>query len=473
MAGGFNKFQKIIAALSLVGLLTPALLVPRAAQAIPVEVVGGRLDIIDTILHIPQLNVTNLNTGVSSKLTFLQRLEKFATEVLKRRILDAMVDQIIVWIQGGGEPMFVTNWNQFLEGAANVAVGDLVQDLGYGFLCKPFSAQLQIALNPTRRFQNSVTCTLDQIVGNIENFYNNFQNGGWIAYQASWEMNNTLWGTYALGLEEQDRRVYKSQKAAELAARTGNGFLPNQKCDPKTGICTIETPGSAVGSLVYKALGADFDYIVNAQDLSAYAAAITDALLNRLIVEGVSSLKGTATSGHGGYDTIDPCSGLTASSTPSLNDCRTSSFSSQQGTIIEIIDATLVPRRQALNYLQDSIDAETEYLAYLNQYFNQPNKKSCVESKIAAASVKRDALIAERASSSLAFSELEAKREEIYSDLAGNDWLGLEAKSRAILPLLDVVGAEQYRYAKEAEKNNIREDIERAMIIVGLCVINN
>ena len=46
------------------------------------------------------------------------------------------------------------------------------------------------------------------------------------------------------------------------------------------------TPGKALGDTVSKAIGSDIDFIVNADDLSAYIAAITNALINRIIKEG-------------------------------------------------------------------------------------------------------------------------------------------------------------------------------------------
>ena len=36
-------------------------------------------------------------------------------DIIAKRIMDYIVDQTVQWIQGGGEPKFVTNWDSFYE----------------------------------------------------------------------------------------------------------------------------------------------------------------------------------------------------------------------------------------------------------------------------------------------------------------------------------------------------------------------
>ena len=42
---------------------------------------------------------------------------------------------------------------------------------------------------PVEKF-SKVTCSLNQIVGNINSFFENFRNGGWLAYQKLVSKNN-------------------------------------------------------------------------------------------------------------------------------------------------------------------------------------------------------------------------------------------------------------------------------------------
>ncbi|GAH29053.1 unnamed protein product, partial [marine sediment metagenome] len=60
-------------------------------------------------------------------------------------------------------------------------------------------------------------------------------------------------------------------------------------------ICTQPetiTPGRTVGETVAKAVGSDLDFIVGADDLTQYVAAMVDAVINRLTKEGTKGLAG-------------------------------------------------------------------------------------------------------------------------------------------------------------------------------------
>ncbi|MEK7640896.1 MAG: hypothetical protein AAB389_02780 [Patescibacteria group bacterium] len=228
--------------------------------------------------------------------TFWQWAEEFVQTVLQKAILDVVVDQIITYIQGGGKPQFVTDWQGFLEDAGQRAAGDFVKSLGAGFLCEPFSLELQIAFGggEQKKFSEEAKCTLDDIVENIENFGNDFREGGWIAYGESWKVQNNFIGSF-INISE---RIGLEKEAAELAALneavSGKGFLSTKKCTTdaqgkKT--CKLVTPGSTLGDLTSKALGSDIDFLLNADQLGDYVSAIVDALLNRVIEEGLAAAK--------------------------------------------------------------------------------------------------------------------------------------------------------------------------------------
>ncbi|MDP2629479.1 MAG: hypothetical protein Q8P45_02130 [Candidatus Harrisonbacteria bacterium] len=303
-----HTFLKNIAlSILLIGLVfSPLSLLPtKSAQAIPVEIVGE----VPLLPSVVALQKIALNTTVKNIVDARKEANSFLLSILKKRILDVMVDDIITWIQGGGEPRFITNWNAFLDDAVNVAIGDFAQEIGAGYLCQPFSTQLQIALNPVKRFSEAITCTLDDIVGNIENFYQDFANGGWIAYQSSLELQNNFYGSYFLAQEERDRRIARAQFEALEDARAGGGFLSQRDANGN-----IVTPGSTIGGLVKEAIGADFKFIVNADQLSDYVASIADALINRIIREGVNGLRGLTTRSNPGPDFVargnTRCTGL-------------------------------------------------------------------------------------------------------------------------------------------------------------------
>ncbi len=236
----------------------------------------------------------------------LDVLEKILLETLKKRILDTMVDQIVNWIQGGGDPKFITNWQGFFGDIAQGVAGEFVKELGLGFLCSPFSLKVRLALLPVNRFAGkNFSCTLDQITGNIQNFYKDFRNGSWLALDTSWQPQNNFYGALWLGWDAQQNLIANSlfAKANEAVSSPG-GFLSQKVCvdalgkkidarrEGRRGVkCSIVTPGSLLGDVVAKAAGVDIDSLITAKELSAYIAAIANALINRVIV-GAAGLAG-------------------------------------------------------------------------------------------------------------------------------------------------------------------------------------
>lgn len=253
--------------------------------------------------------------------------------------MDRIVDETIKWIQGGGDPKFVTDFGGVLEDATQAAVGDVAREVGLGELCTGISpARIKFRLE-TPRFSESVSCTLDDIVGNIERFADSFQSGGFIGYQELLKPHNNRWGVEILTAAEVERRQSKAQDALRQEISTGRGFLSTSQClewslyadfgggetevvnvipvneafnfpdpskPPPVGApgqewkCTqqrITTPGTAIAEGLERSLYSDLDYIINAQELTAYIGAIFDAAVNRLIKEGVKGVQGLKPSG--------------------------------------------------------------------------------------------------------------------------------------------------------------------------------
>ena len=246
-------------------------------------------------------------------------------ETIKKRFFDMIVDQMVNWIQGGGKPLFIQNWNAFLAQYGNIVTGDLLAEMKLAGICKPFGMQLQLAVLQPPRFSKQVTCTLDQVVRNMVNFYNNFSAGGFIAYREQWQPQNNFYGGLLLAMNEKEMRIADKRFAANQQVQANNGFLGQQKCD-EFGRCYIVTPGMQIGAAAAKVIGADLDYIVNSKNMAAYVAAISDALINRVIREGVNGFQGvvSANAPKIGYipaqpANAKPCAGLTGDA---LNSCQ-------------------------------------------------------------------------------------------------------------------------------------------------------
>lgn len=262
----------------------------------------------------------------------LEDLFKIMLAALKKKILDMLVDQIVMWIQGGGEPKFVNDWSGFLKDAMNETTGTFIDEVGLAPLCETLAGTnlkiaVQASLLPIKRFSERSKCTLQNIVENIEDFANDFRAGGWLAYSASWNPENNFFGIIISASAELEDRQSAAAGALWSEAQAGAGFLSTKKCVEtvnETGLaetekleladqaiqqeeggkaisqkyCTkyeITTPGKTIGDTLSKAVGSDIDYIVNADELSEYIAAIADAIINRIIKEGVAGIAGLVT----------------------------------------------------------------------------------------------------------------------------------------------------------------------------------
>jgi hypothetical protein len=300
--------------------------------------------------HVPVLDesvkkATEEVTENESRIDCKTRVQRTLLSILKKRVLDTMVDQIIGWVKGNGKPRFVTDLGGFLEDAGQAAVGDVAYELGLGELCTGISApRIQFQLE-TPVFSQRVSCTLDDIVGNIDRFADSFQSGGFIGYQELLKPQNNRYGVEILTASEAERRKSKKQLALQQEVSLGQGFLGTAQClewearatdskgkavsqkfpynyagfskpypDPSeppptseivTGgvsnikwVCSKQrttTPGRLIAGVTEKSLTADVDYVINADTLEEYAAAIIDAGINRLIQEGVEGVLGVTT----------------------------------------------------------------------------------------------------------------------------------------------------------------------------------
>jgi len=244
-------------------------------------------------------------TDISEKIArwVKEDLVKSLRDVIAKRIIDYIVDQTIVWIQGGGQPKFVTDWDGFLKDAANIAFDQVIKDVGLAQLCSPFKLQVQISLLPVQQFQQRIDCTLDDVVKNIEDFYNDFEKGGWIAYNETWQPQGNYYGEMLMIHDEMITRGALAKEAAEKEALAGKGFLSVKKCleQDEEGTCIKEeivTPGDTVGVAVASAITSDTQWAANIQ---SWTAALINAVINRVIKEGVGVMKGSEESSGSSY----------------------------------------------------------------------------------------------------------------------------------------------------------------------------
>lgn len=246
-------------------------------------------------------DVLPAKTKTEAKVTIYEYLERIAVEVAKRQILNRLVNKVVEFIKGEGDPHFITDWPAFFKSVEQDAVGDVINKT-VPFLCSPFSAQVKLALLPVAKFQTGSACTLNKVVHNIRKFFDEFRAGGWFAYQTAWQPQNNMYGAIFLTIDAANSEAARLAQAKTNEAISSKGFLGVQRCKstgqappssgPKAGKCPggpndfeTVTPGSVVADYTVNAINMPANSILTSQELSGYIAQIVNAGIDRIISE--------------------------------------------------------------------------------------------------------------------------------------------------------------------------------------------
>ncbi|MFH1246356.1 MAG: hypothetical protein V1489_01085, partial [Candidatus Liptonbacteria bacterium] len=280
-----------------------------------------------------------------------QIAKKVLLDFVRDKIVHRLVQQVIKWVQGGGSPQFVTDWKSFLINAGDIIAGQTIDEIAPGF-CRSFAPMLRFQLE-TAYLSNPppITCTVDQIVQNIENFYQDFTQGGWLAYSETIMPSGNYFGQLLQASEVIELAKIGEQAAQASDAQASGGILSQRKCIRYEEYCTayerclangdatfcdslkcppnqpeercteyqITTPGQIIGQTLYNSLSSPMQRIVTAQDVNALVSALINSALNKLtkLIDGKpdpngllgmnAATIGTATGG----DTSGECATLT------------------------------------------------------------------------------------------------------------------------------------------------------------------
>lgn len=332
------------------------------------------------------VNTTNISKAAKSVETSnaLMKSKDCIRDVIAKVMLDWVVDETVKWIQGGGEPAFVGNWENFSQDAFNVGVGEAVNATILAPICSPFKLQVRLSLLPVERYTQRITCTLDDIVENIEDFYADFSKGGWLAYNEAWQPQNNYFGLMLMYQDEALENAIKKEEAARNEALAGNGFLSVKRCveyEPNSQLSALNqscvnvgatgdalsrcleaakksappskclkeeiiTPGDTVGEAAATAITSDTVWAAN---IKSWTASIVNAAINRLIQEGLATMKSSAEPRSSGYGNLDPYYGTD----PNLQAKRDyiNNVISNYGNIRDRINAASSVKNQSLSYV--------------------------------------------------------------------------------------------------------------------------
>ena len=222
---------------------------------------------------------------------------------IARMLVQTLTQQIVNLIRTGGQgggPLFVQDWNQFLLDAADQASGVFIKELGLTQLCEPFAPSLRLIFAGGRQsLQERYRCTVSTVMGNIQGFFDDFNNGGWQRWIELTQVQNNPYGQYLGLLEEKEKR---EAQASFNEAMSANGFLGKKDCSypqiehgmgdqPVGNRCLIVSPGTYLENRLAEATTDDIRQLNLAQSFDQIALASFQTLIQTLFFSpgGLSS----------------------------------------------------------------------------------------------------------------------------------------------------------------------------------------
>lgn len=173
-------------------------------------------------------------------------LKNTLLQILKNTLIAIIQQKVLAWVQGSGAPRFITNWGTTLVNAAQTnALNALNKDMTCGTF-SAFAPQITVTLksfyspsanNCANQFQASLGAN------SFQQFYNNFSNGGFVAFGASTLPSGNPYGAQFFEAQKTDVAYRNQQAATTLKTQTSQGFTGDEVCadgskpDGETTVC--------------------------------------------------------------------------------------------------------------------------------------------------------------------------------------------------------------------------------------------
>lgn len=182
-------------------------------------------------------------------------IKEYILDVVLYKMINLVIQRIsastVNWINSGfrGSPAFVANPGAYFTSIANEVAGDFIyNNPNLNFLCGPIKARIRVTLaaNYNRR-TTPRSCTLDDVIGNMEDFINDFERGGWQKFfRLTQEQQNNPIGAYIQAEGDMARQIASRLDLKRKELDWGNGFLSFKTCDKLTPVSSSPT-GPPVG----------------------------------------------------------------------------------------------------------------------------------------------------------------------------------------------------------------------------------
>ncbi|MEK7593429.1 MAG: hypothetical protein AAB464_01810 [Patescibacteria group bacterium] len=407
---------------------------------------------------VPAFNTGNAEVSAKDATTkALGQSKECIRDVMAKIMIDWIVDETVQWIQCKGtkgaecgDPAFVGNWGKFSQDAINTGIGEAINATVLAPLCSPFKLQVRLSLLPVERYTQRITCTLDDIVENIEDFYADFSKGGWLAYNEAWQPQNNYFGLMLMYQDEAQEKAIKREEAARNEALAGKGFLSIKRCveygrspfeeclyggEGTATECSslstkkpclnevVMTPGDTVGQAAASAITSDITWAANIKSwTSSLINAVINSITKRVIDEGLSYTQPNSETQDYSFD---PYMGID----PDLGNKKiyVANIISDYETMLNGLNSIIAAKNQSL----DSANKQLTLLNDLKTYGCQP---SVSDGEISGTQTTIDSLTSEISSLQSAADEINANIEEannISDKYTTSEVLAIENKSSA------------------------------------------
>lgn len=231
---------------------------------------------------------------------------------IARSVIQQVTASVVDWINSGfdGKPAFVQDYKQFFTNVADRAAGEFIQGSDLAFLCSPFKAQVRVALAQSYARSrsgsgNGLSCSLSQVVNNVDDFVNNgFASGGWGGLLAfTTEPTNNPYGATMYAQLLLNNKIAADSRDAGLKISPG-GFLSKEECTGpintvpgtpnygKQASCKIVTPGQTIEAELHKTLGTTIDSLNLADNFDEIISALINQLMTRVLYQGLANISG-------------------------------------------------------------------------------------------------------------------------------------------------------------------------------------
>jgi hypothetical protein len=304
-------------------------------------------------------------------------MKKLAGQMLKKLVLDRIVDATVEWIkrggfEGKGGPI-IQDWGAFFQQATEDYIGEVIGE-AMPMLCSPFQLNMAVSFgSQPQKFSQKVECTLGDVTENIDDFFENFEKkneGRWIAYNQIWEPQNNFFGSALMTRDEMESGNKSILDQKNVEATVNLGFKPQVKCsidqNTKKEVCVTITPGSVIGKSIQEKIIPNYksEAILSANDIASYIGALADAVIYRYSILAKNGLVGLM-----GYNSSDVRKEAGTIYTDFYQDTFSQidqiTFDNNKAMYLDEINSSLIIKTNTINTITQAINVQGDLVTSL------------------------------------------------------------------------------------------------------------